>query len=87
MLDVEEYILNLLAGLVHLQVMNFYIYKKSPIKDVQQFITKVSDRVPHLEYFSMPPIDHHYKRVGGELVICDEMERPMSEYVRYLCRQ
>jgi hypothetical protein len=53
---------------------------------------KVSDRVPHLEYFSMPHLEyfsmHHleylsmpnlncyYKRVGGELVICDRTEFP-----------
>jgi hypothetical protein len=35
---------------------------------------KVSDRVPHVEYFSIPPLDHYYKRVGGDLVICDQTE-------------
>jgi hypothetical protein len=72
MLDVEEYIVNLLAGLVHLRIFDFEIDEKCPIKDVHQFVMKVSDRVPHLEYFSMPHSNHHhYKRVGGELVICD----------------
>ena len=74
MLDVDQYIVNLLAGLVHLRFFEFRIYEEWPLKDVHQFITNVSDRVPHLEYFSMPPIDHHYKRVGGQLVICDKME-------------
>jgi hypothetical protein len=44
---------------------------------------KVSDRVPHLEYFSMPRFKHFYKRVGGELVICDRSEyRVNSLHVR-----
>jgi hypothetical protein len=79
MLDFEEYIVNVLAGLVHLRICNFEIYEEWPLKDVHQFIMNVSDRVPHLEYFSMPPLDHYYKRVGGELVICDQTECPMFE--------
>jgi hypothetical protein len=71
MLDVEEYIVNLLAGLVHLRSFNFGIDEECPIKDVHQFIMKVYDRVPHLECFSMPYLNHHYKRVDGEIVICD----------------
>ena len=74
MLDVDEYIVNLIAGLVHLRVFCFEISGERPFKDVHQFIMKISDRVPHLEYFSMPSIGHHYKRVGGKLVICDEFE-------------
>jgi hypothetical protein len=76
MLDVDEYIVNLLAGLVHLRIFDFEIDKECPIKDVNQFVMKVSDRVPHLKYFSMPYLKHHYKRVGGELVVCDKTERP-----------
>jgi hypothetical protein len=76
MLDFDEHIVNLLTGLVHLRVFGFDIYEEKFLKDVNQFIMKVSDRVPHLEYFSMPLIGHYYKRVGGELVICDEMEHP-----------
>ena len=37
---------------------------------------KASDRAPHLEYASMPGLDRYYKRVGGELVICDRSECP-----------
>ena len=77
MLDVEEYIVNLLASLVHLRI--FEIDEECPIKDVHQFIMNVSDRVPHLEYFSMPPLDHYYKRVGGELVECDP-----GEFLKYV---
>jgi hypothetical protein len=56
--------------------MNFNTDEDWPLKDVHQFITDVSDRVPHLEYFSMPNFDHYYKRVGGELVICNWTEIP-----------
>ena len=76
MLDVDEYIVNLLAGLVHLRFFEFKIYEEWPLKDVHQFIMNVSDRVPHLEYFSMPGLKHHYKRVGRKLVICDSTECP-----------
>jgi hypothetical protein len=38
---------------------------------------KVSDRVPHLEYFSMQRFKRYYKRVLGELVICDWTEFPV----------
>ena len=79
MSDVDEYIVNLLAGLVHLRTFGFQIDEECPIKDVHQFVMKVSERAPHLEYFSMPYLDHHYKRVGGELVVCDETERPVFE--------
>ena len=87
-MDVDEYIVNLLAGLVHLRSFDFQIDEEGPIKDVHQFVMKVSDRVPHLEYFSMPPFKHYYKRVGGELVICDRSEfffvRVNSLHVRLL---
>jgi hypothetical protein len=76
MLDFDEHIVNLLAGLVHLRICTFEVFEEWPLKDVNEFITKVSDQVPHLEYFSIPPLNHYYKRVGGELVICDEMEHP-----------
>ena len=76
MLDVDQYIVNLLAGLVHLRIINFYIYEEWPIKDVRQFIMNVSDRVPHLEYISIPFLDQYHKRVGGELVVCNSTECP-----------
>jgi hypothetical protein len=38
---------------------------------------KASDRVPRLEYFSIPYFNLYYKRVGGELVICDRDEYPL----------
>jgi hypothetical protein len=77
MLDFDEHIVNLLAGLVHLRIFEFEIDDESPVKNDRQFIMKISDRVPHLEYFWMTPLDHYYKRVGGELVICDEMKYPV----------
>ena len=76
MLDIDEYIVNLLAGLVHLRIFEFQINGSGecPIVEVQQFIRAVSDRVPHLEYLSMLHLNHYYKRVGGELLICDRPE-------------
>jgi hypothetical protein len=79
MLDVDEYIVNLLAALVHLRIFAILLPKDCPIKDGRSFIMKASDRVPHLEYFSMPHLNHYYKRVGAELVICDRTEFPLSE--------
>jgi hypothetical protein len=76
MLGVDEYIVDLLAGLVHLRIFDFDIDEECPINDVHEFITKVSDRVPHLKYVTMPYLNRHYKRVGGELVVCDETECP-----------
>jgi hypothetical protein len=39
------------------------------------FIVKISDRVPHLEYFAICGSQFdHWKRVGKEWVICDEEE-------------
>jgi hypothetical protein len=75
--DVDKHIVNLLAGLVHLRILEFD--RECPIGDINQFIVEVSDRVPHLEYISIPCLDHCYKRVGREWVICSEMEHPRFE--------
>jgi hypothetical protein len=77
MLGVDEYIVNLLAAFVHLRIFTIEVSEDCPIKDGHPFITTVSDRVPHLEYLSIPPLDHYYKRVGGELVVCDQTEFPL----------
>jgi hypothetical protein len=87
MADFDEYIVDLLAALVHLRIFEFD--ESCPIVDACQFIMEVSDRVPHLEYISIPSHHHHHKRVGGELVFCDSTERPrfeLREYVSYLLR-
>jgi hypothetical protein len=76
MMDVEEYFVNLLAAFVHLRFFEFETEDDCPIEDGHSFIMKVFDRVPHLEYFFMHHLEHYYKRVGGELVICDHTERP-----------
>jgi hypothetical protein len=68
----DEYILNLLAALVHLRIFTF----EHCVKDVHSFVKKVSDRVPHLEYLSTRNLNYCYKRVGGELVDCDRKEFP-----------
>jgi hypothetical protein len=77
MLGVDEYIVNLLAALVHIRIFQFESDDPCPIRDVSSFIEKVSDRVPHLEYFSVPDLSCYYKRVGGEFVICDLTEFPL----------
>jgi hypothetical protein len=92
MLGVDEYVENLLAALVHLRIFELSFSRDHSIKDGHPFTMKVSDRVPHLEYFSMPHLEYfsmryleylsmpdlncYYKRVGGELVICDRTEFP-----------
>ena len=77
MLGVDEYIVNLLAAFVHLRIFSIQFSKDCTIKDGERFIMKVSDRVPHLEYFSIPHLKRYFKRVGGELVICDQTECPV----------
>ena len=74
--DVDEYIVNLLAAFVHLRIFTFDFTEDSPIMSDHPFIMEVSDQIPHLEYFSIPPLDHFYKRVGGKWVVCDETEFP-----------
>jgi hypothetical protein len=76
MLGVDEYFVNLLAALVHLRIFIIQLNDDCPVKDAHPFILKVSDRAPHLEYFSIPPLNDYYKRVGGKLVVCDEEEFP-----------
>jgi hypothetical protein len=76
MLSVDEYFLNLLAALVHLRIFTILFDDYCPVEAAHPFILKVSDRVPHLEYFSIPLLDDYYKRVGGKLVVCDWKEFP-----------
>jgi hypothetical protein len=84
-LGVDEYFVNLLAALVHLRIFiirfnDDYLVKDAAVKDADPFILEVSDRVPHLEYFSIPPVNIYSKRVGGRLVVCDEDEFPSFEF-------
>ena len=88
-MDFDEYIVNLLAAFVHLRIFEFEADDDYPIEDAHPFIMKASDRVPHLEYFSIPHLDLYYKRVGGKLVICDLTECPRFEFIEsapYLIR-
>jgi hypothetical protein len=77
MLDDSEYFINLLAALVHLRIFTIQLDDDCPVEDAHPFILKVSDRVHHLEYFSIPRPDNYYKRVGGKLVVCDKNEFPL----------
>jgi hypothetical protein len=75
MLDFDEHIGSLLAVLVSLRLFVFITDDKCPMGDVLAFITKASDRAPHLEYFAMwQTNDHYWKRIDGQWVICDEKE-------------
>jgi hypothetical protein len=79
MLDFDEHIGNLLAVLVLLRLFVFALDPDGdcPIKDVLAFVTKTSDRAPHLEYFAIWHEERYYwKRIGREWVICDETEFP-----------
>jgi hypothetical protein len=81
MTDVDEYFVNLLAAFVHLRIFKLVFASESDslIEDGHTFFMKVSDRVPHLEYFTMSHLNRYYKRVGGKLVICDPTECPSFE--------
>ena len=77
--DFGKYIGNLLAALVSLRVFTL-TFDDDERDDDLPFVTQVSDRAIHLEYFTMEhiDIDHHWKRVRGEWVICDEAEYSSS---------
>ena len=70
----------LLATLVSLRVFTIRGFKK-PLyygihtEEYLSYITEVSDRAPHLEFFAIFERRYHYaKRVCGTWVICDETE-------------
>jgi hypothetical protein len=70
----------MIVALTSLRVFEFeYIFDNW--EDVISLIMKASDRAPHLEYLSWigDSGDYHWKRVGGEWVICDEEEFPSFE--------
>jgi hypothetical protein len=75
-----DYNKDLLATLVSLRV--FIIYSRHPIRHTHTekylpYITEVSDRAPHLEFFAIFEGKYHYaKRVCGKWVVCDEAEFP-----------
>jgi hypothetical protein len=65
MLDFEEHIGSLLEVLVSLRLFVFHTDDQCPAEDVLAFITKASDRAPHLEYFAMLHTnDRYWKRIA-----------------------
>jgi len=78
---VKKLIEDLLVTSVSLRV-----FKICGIEEVSQYrrtekylpyISKTSDRAPHLEFFSIfEGKDYYAKRVCGEWVVCDEAEFP-----------
>ena len=77
--DFGEYIGNLLAALVTLRVFTLTFGDRERDDDLP-FVTQVSDRAIHLEYFTLEHVgmDRNYKRVRGEWVFCDEVEYSSS---------
>jgi hypothetical protein len=64
----------MLAALVSLRV--FRIDSNEPNRNTAEmhlpYVMKVSDRAPHIEYFSVrTSLWHYWKRVHGEWVICE----------------
>jgi hypothetical protein len=76
MSEFEEEIENMLAVLVLLNVFAIRYGDVCPIKDGLSFVTNVSGRAIHLEYFNVEDLGDCYKRVGGEWVTCDKTEFP-----------
>jgi len=64
----------MLAALVTLQV--FKINSSEPNLSTSEmhlpYVKKVSERAPHIEYFSIcTSLWHYWKRVNGEWIICE----------------
>jgi hypothetical protein len=76
----DKLIKDLLTTLVSLRV--YTIHVTFPFHDIMAenylpYITKTSDRAPHLEYFALSEgKDYYAKRVCGKWVSCDEAEFP-----------
>jgi hypothetical protein len=76
MLEFEEEIGDMLAVFISLRVFAIQSGYNCLITDGLSFVTKVSGRVSHLEYFHIEDLCDYYKRVGGEWVACDVAEFP-----------
>jgi hypothetical protein len=79
--DCKRHIEDLLSTLVSLRVFTTrgYEYPDHRIhaEKYLSYITDVSGRAPHLEYFAIFEAKYHYaKRVRGKWAICDEVGFP-----------
>jgi hypothetical protein len=81
-MEFGEHIGGLLAALVSLRIFEIEADGPCPMGDALAFFTKASDRAPHLKYFAMLHsrfrFRYYWKQIGGEWVICDEMEFPLD---------
>jgi hypothetical protein len=77
MLEFEEEIGNMLATFIFLRVFAIQSGDNCLITDGLSFVTNVSGRASHLEYFHIEDLGDYYKRVGGEWVTCDKTEFPL----------
>jgi hypothetical protein len=75
-----DYNKDLLATLVSLRVFTISSYKihHAHTEKYLPYITEVSDRAPHIEFFAIfgGRSRHYVKRVCGKWVICGEAEFP-----------
>jgi len=78
----NEWIENLLATLVTLRVFGAHFQGGRPddfIKGHLPFITRVSNRAPKLEYFTIyDGKSHYWKQVRGEWVLSDDARFPLE---------
>jgi hypothetical protein len=83
-LDCNKLVKDLLSTLVSLRVFTISGFKY-PTHHIHTekylpYITEVSDRAPHLEYFAiLEGGDHYAKRVCGKWVVCDNAEFPLHK--------
>jgi hypothetical protein len=84
----DEWLGNLLAALISLRVFTFMftldVHEAPPAHLLFPFVRTVTDRAPHLEYFSVSwgEDNYHWKRVHGEWVTCNEAEFPKYRKLR-----
>ena len=84
----DEWLGNLLAALISLRVYTFMfasdLYEAPPAHQLFPLVRTVTDRAPHLEYFSIScdGEDHYWKRVYGEWAPCNSEEFPMHRELR-----
>jgi hypothetical protein len=76
----DEWIENLLAALVTLRAFGTDFQHRKPVDFTEghiPFITRVSNRAPKLEYFTIFDGESHYwKRVRGEWVLSGDARFP-----------
>jgi hypothetical protein len=83
----DEWLGNLLAALISLRVYTLLfsdLYEALPAHLLFPLVRTVTDRAPHLEYFSVSCDggDHYWKQVCGEWAPCNKAEFPLHRELR-----